>query len=324
MAIPCPPSPAPPASLARALGPDRPPRPRLDGRPRGVRHAAPGEPRAGLGVAALPPARSASPLFTVVFVLGAGLGFLPTYAQSILGGWVFGVAARPARRPRRLHRRRPPRLPGRAARVEGPRRGADRGQPEGPRHPRRARRAGAVADAAGRGAPPAAAELALRAHQPGHGDDRRAAPRLRRRDVPRHAAAHRGRGRARRRRRRRRGRRTSRPSCATGGRGSSRPASWGAWPCSASSARSPAARCDTSRPDPRAPRAARDQVVREAIRDFGDRTERLSERERQRLLEAFDRLVPAIPPRAKEVDRELAALRRARRAGGRLSGGGRG
>lgn len=31
-------------------------------------------------------------LFTVVFVLGAGLGFLPTYAQSILGGWVFGVA----------------------------------------------------------------------------------------------------------------------------------------------------------------------------------------------------------------------------------------
>ena len=31
-------------------------------------------------------------VFTVVFVLGAGLGFLPTYAQSILGGWVFGLA----------------------------------------------------------------------------------------------------------------------------------------------------------------------------------------------------------------------------------------
>lgn len=30
-------------------------------------------------------------LFTVAFVLGAGLGFLPTYAQSILGGWVFGL-----------------------------------------------------------------------------------------------------------------------------------------------------------------------------------------------------------------------------------------
>jgi uncharacterized membrane protein YdjX (TVP38/TMEM64 family) len=32
-------------------------------------------------------------LYTAVFVLGAGLGFLPTYAQSILGGWVFGVAS---------------------------------------------------------------------------------------------------------------------------------------------------------------------------------------------------------------------------------------
>jgi uncharacterized membrane protein YdjX (TVP38/TMEM64 family) len=32
-------------------------------------------------------------VFTALFVLGAGLGFLPTYAQSILGGWVFGVAA---------------------------------------------------------------------------------------------------------------------------------------------------------------------------------------------------------------------------------------
>jgi uncharacterized membrane protein YdjX (TVP38/TMEM64 family) len=32
-------------------------------------------------------------LYTVAFVLGAGLGFLPTYAQSILGGWVFGLAA---------------------------------------------------------------------------------------------------------------------------------------------------------------------------------------------------------------------------------------
>jgi uncharacterized membrane protein YdjX (TVP38/TMEM64 family) len=30
-------------------------------------------------------------VFTIVFVLGAGLGLLPTYAQSILGGWVFGV-----------------------------------------------------------------------------------------------------------------------------------------------------------------------------------------------------------------------------------------
>jgi hypothetical protein len=67
------------------------------------------------------------------------------------------------------------------------------------------------------------------------------------------------------------------------------------------------------------------QVVREAIREFGDRAERLSERERRRLLEAFDRLVPAIPPRPlRDVERELADLRRARRAGGRRSGDARG
>lgn len=62
------------------------------------------------------------------------------------------------------------------------------------------------------------------------------------------------------------------------------------------------------------------RVVREAIRDFGDRAGRLSERERRRLLETFDRLVPAIPVRPlRDVDRELAELRRARRAGGRRS-----
>lgn len=63
----------------------------------------------------------------------------------------------------------------------------------------------------------------------------------------------------------------------------------------------------------------RSAVVREAIRDFSERAGRLGEGERRRLLEAFDRLVPAIPPRAVgEVTRELAGLRRARRAGGRL------
>lgn len=30
--------------------------------------------------------------FVAVFMVSAGLGFLPTYAQSILGGWVFGFA----------------------------------------------------------------------------------------------------------------------------------------------------------------------------------------------------------------------------------------
>ena len=67
------------------------------------------------------------------------------------------------------------------------------------------------------------------------------------------------------------------------------------------------------------------EVVREAIRDFSDRTGRLSERERRRLLEAFDRLVPAIPERPlRDVEKELDELRRRRRAGGRRSGGARG
>lgn len=30
-------------------------------------------------------------LYTTIFILSAGFGLLPTYAQSILGGWVFGV-----------------------------------------------------------------------------------------------------------------------------------------------------------------------------------------------------------------------------------------
>jgi predicted transcriptional regulator len=62
-------------------------------------------------------------------------------------------------------------------------------------------------------------------------------------------------------------------------------------------------------------------VVREAIRDFGERADRLGETERRRQLAAFDRLVPAIPKRSRaEVERELDALRRARRAGGRRHG----
>lgn len=59
-------------------------------------------------------------------------------------------------------------------------------------------------------------------------------------------------------------------------------------------------------------------IVREAIQDFYDRIGKLSDSERTRLLRAFDQLVPKIPRRpVKEVDQELAAVRRARRAGGR-------
>ena len=60
------------------------------------------------------------------------------------------------------------------------------------------------------------------------------------------------------------------------------------------------------------------QVVRAAIRAYAERTGRLGESERLRLLEVFDELVPRIPARRQAaVDAELALLRRARRRGGR-------
>lgn len=69
-------------------------------------------------------------------------------------------------------------------------------------------------------------------------------------------------------------------------------------------------------------RKPQSQVVREAIADYADRLGRLSEAERRRLLRAFDELVPAIPTRpVSDVEEELAAIRRARRAGGRRERG---
>lgn len=63
------------------------------------------------------------------------------------------------------------------------------------------------------------------------------------------------------------------------------------------------------------------EVVREAIRDYADRVGRLSEQERLRRLRLFDDLVPQVPARpAGAVDRELAGIVRARRAGGRRRG----
>jgi len=62
------------------------------------------------------------------------------------------------------------------------------------------------------------------------------------------------------------------------------------------------------------------EVVREAIFEFHDRIGRLSESERLRLLRTFDELVPRIPSRSqREVDKELQAIRRARRLGGRAA-----
>jgi hypothetical protein len=59
-------------------------------------------------------------------------------------------------------------------------------------------------------------------------------------------------------------------------------------------------------------------VVREAVAEYAAAAGRLSEVERRNLLDAFDRLVPGIPPRpAAEATRELRAIRAARRSGGR-------
>ena len=56
------------------------------------------------------------------------------------------------------------------------------------------------------------------------------------------------------------------------------------------------------------------QVVREAVREYGERAAKLSDEEKARLLKIFDTLVPAIPKRPqKEVDAELAEIRAARR-----------
>ena len=239
MAVPC--RPGRRAPFARPVPrADRPPGARLDGGARGVRHGAAGEPRAAVGVAPVPPpprpralhrrlrarrrARVPADL-RAVDPRRAGCSGWPRAAAALVGftgGGLLGYQVA-----RRVSKDRVEEL------IEG--------------NPK----ARAIRDALRRRGPwrtllvvtllrlPPNSPFAP--HQPRDGHDRRAAPGLRRRHVPRHAAAHGGGRRARRGRLGDAGRRTSRPSCATGGRGSSRPASWGGWPCSGSSERSPAA-----------------------------------------------------------------------------------
>jgi len=62
------------------------------------------------------------------------------------------------------------------------------------------------------------------------------------------------------------------------------------------------------------------QVVREAIREYSERIGKLTEQERLRLLRALDQMLARPPSRAQtEVEKELKAIRRARRTGGRRS-----
>ncbi|MEO7158492.1 MAG: aspartyl protease family protein [Vicinamibacterales bacterium] len=65
-------------------------------------------------------------------------------------------------------------------------------------------------------------------------------------------------------------------------------------------------------------RKPQSQVIREAVADYAERADRLSERERRHLLGVLDGLRIAKPTRsAKQVDAELKQLRKDRRAGGR-------
>lgn len=63
------------------------------------------------------------------------------------------------------------------------------------------------------------------------------------------------------------------------------------------------------------------EIVREAIMEFHDRLGKLSDRERSMMLRILDEMAPRIPKQrsAAAVDREIAEVRRARKAGGRRS-----
>lgn len=64
------------------------------------------------------------------------------------------------------------------------------------------------------------------------------------------------------------------------------------------------------------------QVVREAIRVYGEQAGKLSTAERDRMLHVFDQVTAEIPARPRgEVERELKEIRESRRSGGRGAGG---
>ena len=63
---------------------------------------------------------------------------------------------------------------------------------------------------------------------------------------------------------------------------------------------------------------AQSHVVREAVADYAARADRLSERERLRLLDVLERVRGTKPTRsARDVDKEIRSVRTARRRGGR-------
>lgn len=63
---------------------------------------------------------------------------------------------------------------------------------------------------------------------------------------------------------------------------------------------------------------AKSEVVREALRVYGEQLARMTDDERSRALDAFDRASARVPERPRaEVEAELADLSTARRGGGR-------
>lgn len=65
-------------------------------------------------------------------------------------------------------------------------------------------------------------------------------------------------------------------------------------------------------------RKPQSMVVREAIADYAARAGRLTESERRRMLRAIDEMVARPPTRPQsQAAREMEAVRRARRRGGR-------
>jgi predicted transcriptional regulator len=63
-------------------------------------------------------------------------------------------------------------------------------------------------------------------------------------------------------------------------------------------------------------------VFRQAIKDYAERAGKLSQDERQRLLDALQRITARKPSRSQtDVDAEIAEIRGARRTGGRRTPG---
>jgi predicted transcriptional regulator len=66
-------------------------------------------------------------------------------------------------------------------------------------------------------------------------------------------------------------------------------------------------------------RKPKSEVVREALREYDAKTDRLTEEEKTRMIRALEKIMAQPSTRTRrEVEQEIAEIRRARRSGGRL------